>query len=356
MDAFNTPNLKSKRTPMDKVLLPAAGYDEDILHSCPPHDWNVARGRGVLMIVYTFMEAAVYSYVLHRLFAAPGELRPWLIVAGVGMALLVTIIDLELIIKPTAVRKGQQLLKRGGLDIGIGRAEIMAALLASVVRIVLALGISQLNGVFISTLVYNKDIGAELHNEYATKNAGPIAEAEAAADRTIQRVTQAEAEQSAQVIRLTKQLDTLRQTEIESPEIQEARNEVNRFVALKAKADEAICATPKFLLRTRGLGYESSTGNSGGRAGLWYFVIEQLSNSSRMRRSGGAGCIAGEESSSAQAVSMRSATRRRPRGTAASSGPASFVRNWRGPFRQSASGRSSRTARARGSPTRDHQP
>jgi hypothetical protein len=64
------------------------------------------------------------------------------------------------------------------------------------------------------------------------------ARAEATADAVGQRLTREEAEQSARVIALGKQLESLRQTEVEAPELQEARNEVNRLVALKGRADE----------------------------------------------------------------------------------------------------------------------
>jgi hypothetical protein len=282
MDASNTPALPAKPGPMDMLLITAAGYEESTLSSCTPHDWNIARGRGVLMIVYTIMEAVIYSYVLHRLLASPGELRPWLIVGGIGMALLVTIIDLELIIKPTAVRKGHQLLKRGGLDLGLGASEIMALLLAAAVRITLALGISQLNGIFISTLVYDKDIGTQIHNEYAVKNASQIARAEAAADANVQRLNGEVAEQTSRVIGLGKQLESLRQTEVEAPGIQDARNDVNRLVALKAKTDEDLRNAEKFA-SDEGAGIRGAQGNSGHAGyGLRYrAAVAEVSNAGR---------------------------------------------------------------------------
>jgi hypothetical protein len=266
-----------------KLLIKIAGVDEETLRRCPLHDWENVRAVGEIMICTWLYQSGLFALILHRLFAAPGQIRPELVLVSIFIATFIMFIDSYMVIRSGWHLEGLKALLHAGLEIARGTlARIKSGIFLSI-RIGLSIGLAQLTAIFVSLLIFAGDINAKIHEKYLTANAHLIGPATTMVDAAIQRATDAATAQTKLVNNLAAQVAVVRQNEIDplssDPQIRQAQEEVSQLVAEKAKAEEAVQNAETFAANEYG-GIKGDQGNSGVPGfGLRYrAAMEQLKN------------------------------------------------------------------------------
>lgn len=235
-----------KAGPFMKLLMKIAGVTEERLAQCPQEDWDNVRAIGEIQICVWLYQTGLFSLIGHRLFAAPGQIRPDIILLAAFLATMITAIDSYVIMRSGWHLEGLKALARGGLDIAGGALARVKAAIFLCVRIALSVGLAQLMAVFAGIIVYAADIGAKIQASDLMANAHLVGPATALVDASIKRTTDAVATQTKRVDDLGGQVTALRQVEIDpsagNPEIQDAEREVARITAEKTSADNAVQA------------------------------------------------------------------------------------------------------------------
>ncbi len=264
-----------------RFLLKIAGIDEETLRKCPPHDWENARAIGEIMICTWLYQAALFSIVGHRLFAAPGQIRVELILVAIFIATFIMLIDSYVIMRSGWHLSGIEELKRGGLDISGGLGARLKAGFFLTIRILLSVGLAQLTAIFLSILIFASDIDARTQNVWRQANAHLIVGATQPVDAEIQRATDSVTAQTLRVTALATQVESLRQNEIDPSSIytQPAQQEVTQLLAQKAKADDELRAAETFAANELA-GIRASPENSGrvGNGPKRRAAIEQIAS------------------------------------------------------------------------------
>lgn len=274
----------AKFGPFTKFIFRLTGVDEETMRKCPQHDVDNVRALGWLLIASFAWQTLLLSLIGHRLFAAPGEIRPELLLGAAGIAFFVLMIDSYIFYRSGFEISGIDELRRGGLDVGgPGPASKISYLAA---RIVLSVGFAQLTAIFVALIIFSADIDARIQATYQKANARLLADVTAIVDADIQRATVAVKTQAARVDSLSSQITTLRQHDIDpaanDPQIQQAQQELTRVLDEKAKADDAVVAAESFGTMELG-GVKIAPGNSGiaGKGPRYKAAIEAIANAKR---------------------------------------------------------------------------
>lgn len=241
MDIPSSPT-GAKAGPLTKLLLKIAAVDQETLLRCPPRDWDNARAVAEIMLCTWLYQAALFSLIGHRLFAASGQVRVQLVVVAMFLATFIMLIDSYMVMRSGWQLSGITELKRGGLDISCGWGVRIKAAIFLATRILLSIGIAQLTAIFFALLVFATDIAARVEHTYQQTNAGLIAHATTLVDAEVQQARDAVATQSARVSGLATQLTALRQNAIDpaanDAEMQPVQQEVTELLARHSKADD----------------------------------------------------------------------------------------------------------------------
>ena len=282
---------------MTKLLLKIAGVDEATLRQCPPHDWDNARAVGEIMIFTWLYLAALFAMISHHLFAASGQIRPELLLASMGIATFITLIDSYMIMRSGWHLSGIEELKRGGLDISGGALARLKARFFLAIRILLSIGIAQLTAIFLSLILFGADIAARIEAPYLQANARLIANATTLVDGGIQRATEAVTAQSAQVAALSAQVTALRQNAIDpssrDPQMRQAESEEAQLVTRQGKVEDELQSAETFASNElAGIKGDSSNSGQVGDGPRHRAAIEQVASakSSCSRKRQSAGC------------------------------------------------------------------
>jgi len=241
--------------PFMKLIFRITGVDEETMLKCPKHDVDNVRALSELLIASFLWQTTLLSLIGHRLFAAPGELRPVLLLGAAGIALFVLLIDSYIFYRSGFEISGIDELRRGGLEVGGGNgpASKIGYLAA---RIVLSVGFAQLTAIFVALIIFAADIDARIQATYQKANARLLADATAIIDADIQRASVAVNTDAARVDSLSSQITTLRQHDIDptsnDPETLQAQDEVKRLIEEKTKADDAVVAAQNYATMERG--------------------------------------------------------------------------------------------------------
>ena len=92
MDMLNA-QPPHRAEPFDRLLIKVAGVDEETLRLCQ-HHWDNVRAVGEIMICTWLYQAALFSVISHRLFAASGQIRPELVMVSMFIATFIMAIEL----------------------------------------------------------------------------------------------------------------------------------------------------------------------------------------------------------------------------------------------------------------------
>ena len=268
-----------------RLIFRITGVDEETMLKCPKHDVDNVRALGELLIASFLWQTMLLSLIGHRLFAAPGEVRPELLLGAAGIGLFVLLIDSYIFYRSGFEISGIEEIRRGGLEVGGGHgpASKIGYLAA---RIVLSVGFAQLTAIFVALIIFAADIDARIHATYQTANARVLADVTAIVDADIQRASVAVKTQAARVDSLSAQITTLRQHDIDptsgAPQIQQAEGEINQLIQEKTKADDAVVAAQNFATMELG-GVKVAPGNSGiaGNGPRYKAATEAVENAKR---------------------------------------------------------------------------
>jgi hypothetical protein len=276
--APNIPPPPPKAGPLTKLLLKIAGIDEDLLERCPPRDWGVAKGIGAIGLCVAIYLTSLFFLMTNKLFAPPGQIRIEFLVPSLFFAIFIIVIDAFQINRTSWHLSGIAELKRGGLDISGGPGPRIKAGFFLAIRIMLSIGLAQLTALFVSLLIYGGDINSPIEKKYLEANRHLIGPATALVDAEIQRAAESVTTQSSRVAKLSAQVASLRQGEIDpsanDPQIQQAQQEVEQLIAQKAKADEDVRSAEAFVSNELG-GFK---GAAPGRGPRYRAAVEQLTN------------------------------------------------------------------------------
>ena len=261
-----TPPQPNKCGRIKRMALHIAGVDEETLQLCPEHDWNNVYAVTALMICTWLYQTGLFVVISHRLFAAPGQFRPELLLASAFLASFILLIDSYMVMRSGWHLSGIAELKRGGIDIsgGIG-ARLKAGLFLSI-RIILSIGIAQLTAIFLSLLIFGSDTNSRLREINLNANASLTSTATALVDGEIQRAADAVTAESTQEAALAAQVTALRQDQIDpasgDAQVQMAQQEVTQLLAEKAADDQAVQQAEAFSTDELG-GVRGAPANSG---------------------------------------------------------------------------------------------
>jgi hypothetical protein len=271
------PALPAPAGPFTKLIFKITGVDEETLRLCPPHDWDNVRAIGEIMICTWFYQCALFYIIGDRLFAEAGQIRPDVALAAMFIATFIMAIDSYMIMRSGWHLSGIEELKRGGLDVAGGTLARVKAAVFLAIRIALSIGLAQLTAIFVALLIFGADIDARLLDRYREANAPLIAAATTLVDGAIGRATAAVTAQSEHVASLTAQATTVRQNEIESPQVQEAQREVARLIEENAKAEQDVKTAETFATNEMA-GIRGANSNSGqaGRGPRYRAAMDQL--------------------------------------------------------------------------------
>jgi hypothetical protein len=264
-------------------LLKIGGIDKDVLSQCPQRDWNAIKAACEIFVCTFAYQAALWIGVGHMLFAAPGQIRPDIIIVGLFLATFVLLIDSWMFMHSAWEQAGLHELRRGGIDCGGGTLARIKGGAFLAVRIVLAVGNAQLTAVFFGLLIFAGDINSRLQGDYLKANSHLLAQATTVVNDATTRATDALNKQTSVVEKLSNQVSTLQQGLVDpavlDPEYQQAQRELQQLLDEKTKADQKLENSQTFAVSEYG-GIRSAPGNSGrpGRGVRYRAAMEQVEN------------------------------------------------------------------------------
>lgn len=271
---------------MTKLLLKVAAVDLETLRRCPRQDWDNARAVAEIQLFVWAYQTALLSVTAHRLFAAPDQVRIELFVGAAFIATFILLLDSYMVMRSGWHLSGIAELKRAGIDISGGKgARIKAGVFLSI-RILLAIGFALISAIFLGILGFNKDIEAQLQENYRRANAPLIAQATALFDADLGRRETVLNAQEGRATALASQLKAARDAELDplsnDPRVKTARDEVAQLLARQAKAEEDLRNAEVFAANEAG-GIKAMADNSGqvGEGPRYRAALEQAAGAKR---------------------------------------------------------------------------
>lgn len=241
---MNTPEPQTKKNLPSKFILFMTGVDGNTLNQCPEQDHDTVRAVASLMILVWIYQTALFSIISHRLFAAPGQIRPLLIIASAFLATFILGIDSYMVFRSGWHLSGIEELKRAGIDVSGGIGPRIKAGIFLALRIILSMGIAQITAIFLSLIIFNADLSSRLRETNMKSNALSVSAATVLVNGQIQRATEAVNAEAAQEAALAAQVTALRGNEVDpaagDTQVQMAQQEVSQLVMQKAAADQAV--------------------------------------------------------------------------------------------------------------------
>lgn len=156
------------------IIMIGAG-DEKVLRTCPLRDVHNVMTIGWLLIIVWVWQSVLFTMVGHMMLARPGERRPEIVAGALLIATVVMIVDSYVIVRSSWHLQGLSELKRGGLDFPspIG-ARIKNGIFIAV-RLLLSTVLATLTALFLSILLFEKDISGDLEQRFQKANAALLA-------------------------------------------------------------------------------------------------------------------------------------------------------------------------------------
>lgn len=269
-----------------RFLLKIAAVDLDTLRRCPRQDWDNARAVAEIQLFVWAYQTSLLSITAHRLFAAPDQFRPELFVGAAFIATFILLLDSYMVMRSGWHLSGIAELKRAGIDISGGTgARVKAGVFLSI-RILLAIGFALISAIFLGILGFDKDIEAQLQENYRRANAPLIAQATALLDADLGRRETVLAAQEGRAAALASQLKAARDAELDplssDPRVKTARDEVAQLLARQAKAEEDLRNAEVFAANEAG-GIKAAADNSGqvGEGPRYRAALEQAAGAKR---------------------------------------------------------------------------
>ena len=243
-----------------------AGVDPEILARCPARDvGNVRTVTGLLLGVWLW-QSALFAMVGHMMLARPGEISVAIVLAGVGLATIMLLIDSYVIVRSSWTFQGLAELKRGGLEIpGTLGAKAKNGVFF-LVRLFVSLVMAQLMAVFLGILLFSKDIAADLDRQYHELNSSLISAQAEKLDARIAGLRKEQGNIAEQVKSLEDEKQGLRRNVLnplaDDPEIRIAVARAEELGDEKANAEQELSQARAFATNELA-GIKGAPGNTG---------------------------------------------------------------------------------------------
>lgn len=196
--------------PLFRMTCALAGVDPALIAACPPRDGDGVRLLAALMILVWLWQSTVFAAVAHLMLAGPGEVRAELIAGAVLLATIILLLDAYVVMRPSWTTFGYEELRRGGLAIHLPVLARVKGGAFLALRLALSGVIGTLVALFVSLVLYGKDIAGQLAAEHAARNVPVIAAATRLVDDRIARNVSAEADLRARIAAADRTADGLR--------------------------------------------------------------------------------------------------------------------------------------------------
>jgi hypothetical protein len=218
-----------------------------------------------LTIVWVW-QVSLFTLVGHMMLARPGEFRLVILAGGLVLASVVLLVDSYVIVRSSWHLQGIAELKRGGLMMpGTLGAQIKNGAFVTV-RLMLSLVLAQLMAIFLSLLLFEKDITTDLEERYLKHNRPLLELITEQTDGTIKKLQTEHAEVRERLGRLADEESGLRQTTVDPksalPEVRLAVDRIAKLTEAKAEAERELKAAQKFASDELA-GVVGAKGNSG---------------------------------------------------------------------------------------------
>lgn len=162
------------------------GVDARLIADCPPRDRDTVGLLATLMILVWLWQSVVFGATAHLMLARAGEWRLDLIAAGALLAAIVLLVDACVVMRPSWTSLGHEELRRGGLRLRLPMLTRLKGTIFLGLRLTLAAVIGTLVALFVSLVLYGKDIDAQLAAVHAGRNNAVIAAATRQVDERLQ--------------------------------------------------------------------------------------------------------------------------------------------------------------------------
>lgn len=260
-----------------------AGVDRDLLATCPLRDVHNVKTIAWLLMIVWFWQASLFCLVGHMMLAQPGEFRVAILVGGLVLASVVLLVDSYVIVRSSWHLQGIAELARGGLTMpGTLGAKVKNGAFVAV-RLLLSVVLVQLMAIFLSLLLFAKDITTDLDQRYLTENRELLDRITGQTDGTITTLKAEHAEVRGRLVRLADEEAKLRQTVVdplgESPEARLAIDRITKLTQSKAEAERELKDAQTFSANELG-GVAGVKGNTGipGRGPVRRAAEERVTN------------------------------------------------------------------------------
>ena len=196
--------------PLFRVICTLAGVDPALIAACPPRDRDGLRLLAALMMLVWLWQSAVFAAVGHLMLAGPGEIRAELSAGAVLLATIILLLDAYVVMRPSWTTFGYEELRRGGLAIHLLVLARVKSGLFLALRLALSAVVGTLVALFVSLILYGKDIAGQLAAEHTARNAPVIVAATRLIDDRLARNVGAQADLRARIAVADRVADGLR--------------------------------------------------------------------------------------------------------------------------------------------------
>jgi Domain of unknown function (DUF4407) len=265
---MHVPNVR-KVGPFTGFFLRVVGVDVETLEYCPAHDRDTFLSLSAISAFVWCIQASLFTLISHRLFAAPSQFRPELLVASAFIATFIQQLTAYQFHRSGFHLEGIGALKRGGLDVSGGPLVRIKAFSFLLIRLALSICIAQLAAIFFGMLVFADDISARIDRDYSRANVSTIRAASLLVDGEIKRATEAVTTESARASGVADQVARLRRQQVDpsagDADVEDAQQEIAELRTQKAKANDELRSAESFS--TDELGGIRGTADNSGRPG-----------------------------------------------------------------------------------------
>lgn len=234
---------------LSRLIIKIGAGDEKILRTCPIRDVHNVMTIGWLLIIVWVWQSVLFTMVGHMMLARPGEWRFEVIAGAMLIATVVMLVDSYVIVRSSWHLQGISELQRGGLDLPspVGARIKNGIFLA--VRLMLSTVLAMLTALFLSILLFEKDLTADQERQFQKVNAPLLARISGQVDDVIAKLKGEHEEIRKRLSTMADEEKLLRATVIDpegdNSELKAALERVPVLNEAKAEAQRELTAAEK---------------------------------------------------------------------------------------------------------------
>lgn len=234
---------------LSRLIIKIGAGDEQILRTCPIRDVHNVMTIGWLLIIVWVWQSVLFTMVGHMMLARSGEWRFDVILGAMLIATVVMLVDSYVIVRSSWHLQGISELQRGGLDLPSPIAARIKNGIFVAVRLMLSTVLAMLTALFLSILLFEKDISANLEHEFQKQNAPLLARISGQVDDAIGKLKGEHEEIRKRLSTMADEEKLLRATVIDpegdNSEFKAALDRVSVLNEAKVEAQRELTAAEK---------------------------------------------------------------------------------------------------------------